>query len=99
MTLKSCPECRHDVSSFASACPSCGFPLKEDPVLAYTQRRIDFGKKALVGIIIVAILFALLGFVDSEFLYLAFGAGALALLAKFRLAVAQAQLDKSKMKH
>lgn len=99
MTLKSCPECSQNVSSLASACPSCGFPLKENPVLAYTQRRLDFGKKATVGLIILAILFALLGFVDSEFLYMAFGAGTIALLSLLRLAVAQAQLNKSKLKN
>ena len=44
MTLKSCPECSHNVSSAASACPSCGFPLKEDPFIEYTQRRLEFRK-------------------------------------------------------
>jgi len=99
MALKSCPECSHNVSSAASVCPSCGFPLKEDPVLAYAQRRLDFGKKVIVGPFIVSIVFALLTFVDRGFVYLAFGTGAATLLLLLRLAVAQAQLDKSKLKH
>lgn len=98
MTLKSCPECSHEVSSLASACPSCGFPLEEDPVIAYTQRRLDFKKKAVKGLIIVAILCALLGFVNSEFFYLAFVMGIAALVGLFGLDVAQAHLDKSKLK-
>ncbi len=27
MALISCPECEHRVSSYAVACPNCGFPL------------------------------------------------------------------------
>lgn len=98
MTLKSCPECGNNVSSVASTCPSCGFPLKEDPVLAYAQRRLDFGKKVVVGLIIVTPLFAVMGIVNTEFLGIAFGAGGMALMSLFILAIKQAQLDKSKLK-
>ena len=27
MALISCPECEHQISSYAVACPNCGFPL------------------------------------------------------------------------
>lgn len=30
MALTQCPECRQQVSSFAGACPHCGFPLGAD---------------------------------------------------------------------
>lgn len=29
MALRACPECRHQVSSSAESCPSCGFKLKK----------------------------------------------------------------------
>lgn len=28
MALRNCPECSKEVSSYATACPSCGFPIK-----------------------------------------------------------------------
>ncbi len=98
MTMKSCPECSHEVSSAALACPSCGFPLKEEPFIAYTQRRLDFIKKVAVGFIIVAILFTFLGFVDEEFLGWAMVSGIGGLLSLFSLVFAQARLNKSKLK-
>ena len=30
MALIDCPECRHKISERASACPQCGYPLKEE---------------------------------------------------------------------
>jgi len=98
MTLKSCPECSHNVSSAASACPSCGFPLKEDPFIEYTQRRLEFRKKVAVGLIVVTLLFALLGFVSSKFLSIAFGTGYVALVLLISLPISQARLNKSKLK-
>ena len=29
MALISCPECTHQVSDFASSCPSCGCPIRD----------------------------------------------------------------------
>ena len=31
MALISCPECSHEVSDQAAACPHCGFPLRAKP--------------------------------------------------------------------
>ena len=31
MALISCPECSHEVSDQAVACPHCGYPLREKP--------------------------------------------------------------------
>lgn len=98
MSLKPCPECGHEVSDRAPACPSCGFPLAEDPVLVYTQHRLDFAEKVAIGAIVVAAVFALLGFVTTDFLPFAFGGGFVGVLILFRVAVARAQLDKSKLK-
>ena len=43
MALKQCPECGHTVSTQAEACPGCGFPMRESPVLDYVQRRVHLG--------------------------------------------------------
>lgn len=40
MALIACQECGKSVSDRALSCPHCGFPLKEDPVLSYTERRV-----------------------------------------------------------
>lgn len=29
MSLKACPECKHEISASAASCPSCGHPLKK----------------------------------------------------------------------
>ena len=31
MSLVKCPECNHEVSTFAEVCPNCGYPLKAKP--------------------------------------------------------------------
>lgn len=41
MTLLKCPECQHDVSDKASACPHCGYPINS---LTSTKPRIRNGK-------------------------------------------------------
>lgn len=33
MSLISCPECDHKVSDRASACPSCGYPMRRHDVV------------------------------------------------------------------
>ena len=32
MALVQCPECGKVISSFAQACPNCGYPMSEDPI-------------------------------------------------------------------
>lgn len=57
MSLILCPECRHEVSSVATACPNCGRPLAAPPVI---QRRVvvadveqsEFPKWLIVPIVI-----------------------------------------------
>ena len=29
MSLRHCPECGHEISTFAEKCPECGFPYKK----------------------------------------------------------------------
>lgn len=29
MALIKCPECGNEISSFAKACPNCGYPIEE----------------------------------------------------------------------
>lgn len=98
MSLKPCPECGHQVSDKALACPKCGCPLAEDPVLAYAERRISFREKTVFGMLFIAAIFTLLGFVDREFLYLAFGSWATGLLTLVGAHFSRAQLEKSKLK-
>jgi hypothetical protein len=43
MALIACQECGKSVSDRALSCPHCGFPLKEDPVLNYAERRVHVG--------------------------------------------------------
>ncbi len=98
MSLKPCPECGHQVSNKALACPKCGCPLAEDPVLAYAERRINLREKAVIGMLIIAAVFTLLGLVDREFLYLAFGSWATGLLTLVGAHFRRALLEKSKLK-
>ena len=41
MALLKCPECKHDVSDKASACPHCGYPISSP---TSTKPRIRNGK-------------------------------------------------------
>lgn len=41
MSLLKCPECGHDVSSYAKACPNCGCPMEEIKNLLATQSVSD----------------------------------------------------------
>ncbi|MCL4694314.1 MAG: zinc-ribbon domain-containing protein [Candidatus Hydrogenedentes bacterium] len=43
MALMPCQECGRSVSDQALSCPHCGFPLKEDPVLDYDERKVRIG--------------------------------------------------------
>lgn len=36
--MTKCPECNNDVSSFAKACPHCGYPLKEEGEEYYIEK-------------------------------------------------------------
>ncbi len=42
MALNSCPECGHQISDQAVACPSCGKPLKQDEAKK-PHRRVTWG--------------------------------------------------------
>jgi len=43
MALIACTECGNNVSDQALSCPHCGYPLKEDPVLSYDERKVRVG--------------------------------------------------------
>jgi ribosomal protein L7/L12 len=54
MALVNCPECGKQISDWATACPSCGFPLQKSPITNNQQlnnietevkRLIDEGKE------------------------------------------------------
>lgn len=48
MALIACPECRHQVSTLARACPSCGAPIAE-PAYALPQRSEALVTPGLLG--------------------------------------------------
>ncbi|MDQ6786428.1 MAG: zinc ribbon domain-containing protein, partial [Acidobacteriota bacterium] len=69
MSLITCPECAHEVSATASACPNCGHPFAPPAVVhrrvvvAEAPERDDFPKwifipLGLLGIILLFVLFA-----------------------------------------
>lgn len=37
MSLLKCPECGHNVSSEATTCPNCGFPIKKEKIQIYPE--------------------------------------------------------------
>ncbi len=68
MALTTCPECGHQVSDMAYACPSCGYPLAPPPGAKGNQWPAVIGgvagtwisAKALITIVIGVVMF--LGF-------------------------------------
>ena len=40
MSLMKCPECGHDVSSEATSCPNCGFPIRKQNELVSTSKEL-----------------------------------------------------------
>lgn len=56
MALINCPECNHEVSDKAKACPNCGHPFESQPVIV-----IKKSKWKIVSIIIVAFIILVIG--------------------------------------
>lgn len=53
MALIKCPECGHDVSSNATACPNCGNPVPKKQVPVTFERRKQFNTSQFHASIIV----------------------------------------------
>ena len=96
MALTRCPECAETVSTEATACPHCGFPIKEDPVLDYAERRLRLGYSVAWTTLVVAVVLGVLAVFD----YRLIGYGVVCLLcsalAFVILTIKKAMLDKSK---
>ena len=59
MALTNCPDCSHQISDQAHACPKCGHPITSAKNVYVTNVRKGKGKKLIGGIlIIVALLMA-----------------------------------------
>lgn len=64
MALLKCPECGHDMSSLADACPNCGYKLANENKTEYKEESRntsanDFGSMlgGLIGLSILSSLF------------------------------------------
>ncbi len=53
MSLISCPECKKEISSAATSCPSCGYPLQGQPA---EPQFVAFRKRLLTGGLIICII-------------------------------------------
>lgn len=49
MALISCPECQHQVSTKAAACPQCGYPIAEKSGITRFAES-DAGSKAVTAV-------------------------------------------------
>ncbi len=86
MALIACRECGKSVSDQALSCPHCGYPLKEDPVLDYAERRVRFGYVMAWIIMGLGGLLTVGTFVSEDLIALAVGCiglGILTLIAIF----------------
>ena len=68
MALTKCPECTHDVSTEADACPNCGYPIKRDRP-AEQDFRTWMGNQNRVGFV-MSILGAIAGLILLPFFLL-----------------------------
>ncbi len=74
MSLITCPECAHEVSATASACPNCGHPFAPPAVVhrkvivAEAPERDDFPKWIFIplGLLGVVLLFVLFAYMRSD---------------------------------
>ena len=58
MALIACPECGAEISDGARACPHCGFPLKEEPPVAFSKPRWGFhyrSKAEILGLPLLSV--------------------------------------------
>ena len=53
MSLISCPECKKEISSAATSCPSCGHPLRGQPA---EPQFVAFSKRLLTGGLIICLI-------------------------------------------
>ena len=56
MTLVTCAECNKKISSFANACPSCGFPIKRKK---HKAERSNYFKTVVIFIFFMTVLGAI----------------------------------------
>lgn len=73
MALITCPECAHEVSAVAAACPNCGHPfappvIHRKVVVAEAPERDDFPKWIFIplGLLGAVLLFALIAFMRNN---------------------------------
>ncbi len=73
MSLITCPECAHEVSAVAAACPNCGHPfappvVQRKVVVTETPERDDFPKWIFIplGLLGVVLLFVLIAFMRNN---------------------------------
>lgn len=66
MALIKCPECEHEVSDSAMACPNCGFTLRKE---INTQKRASFFSKykaIIIGLISVGVIIGINGYSQAS---------------------------------
>lgn len=73
MSLITCPECAHEVSAVAAACPNCGHPfappiVQRKVVVTEAPERDDFPKWIFIplGLLGVVLLFVLIAFMRND---------------------------------
>ncbi len=74
MALFNCPECESEVSSSATFCPKCGFPVArmtlaasaDSYALAKERKRARNKKNLLIGALLVAVGFVILWFAGEK---------------------------------
>lgn len=73
MSLITCPECAHEVSAVAAACPNCGHPfappiVQRKVVVTEAPEREDFPRWIFIplGLLGVVLLFVLIAFMRNE---------------------------------
>ena len=73
MSLINCPECGHEMSTEADACPKCKRPIfgiPESPTVVYVRKPSSEGSGSVAGQILLGLLFggALIGLIYVFFI-------------------------------